>query len=290
VSSQTARPSLRFWGVRGSIPCPGPGTVRYGGNTPCLTLEHPDGDLVILDAGTGIRELGVRIRDQSGSLTADLLLTHVHWDHIHGLPFFFPLYTKGSRVRLMGPRHAAGLRTLLERQMTWEVFPIPASAQVGVEAVLELDGTPFSAGGWNARGIRLCHPGPTLGYRFSRQGVESLAYITDNELAGNAHGVGPSWRSDLVDFLQGVHTLIHDTTWGEDQLGPVAGWGHSSAHEAVALARDAGCRRLVLFHFSPDLDDAAVDRQLRSAQAAAEKLAPGLEVVAAIEGQSLVLP
>ncbi|HEX9895570.1 MAG TPA: MBL fold metallo-hydrolase [Gemmatimonadales bacterium] len=275
--------------MRGSIPCPGPRTVRYGGNTPCVTLEHPEGDLVILDAGTGIRELGMALRDRGGTVAADLLLSHIHWDHIHGLPFFFPLYTEGTRIRIFGPRHQSGLRSLLGRQMTWEMFPIPASAQVGIEDVVELDGEAFPAGGWEAGAFRLCHPGPTLGYRFTRKGVEPLAYITDNELAGRVHGVTAAWRDDLVDFLQGVHTLVHDATWSDDRLESVAGWGHSTSRQAVELARDAGCRRLVLFHFNPEHDDHTMDRQLTEARSVAQAIAPGLDVVAAIEGHTLAL-
>jgi ribonuclease BN (tRNA processing enzyme) len=116
-----------------------------------------------------------------------------------------------------------------------------------------------------------------------------VAYVTDNELAGMSHGVGPGWRNGLVDFLQGVHTVVHDATWPESRLAEVSGWGHSSPAQAVALARDAGCRRLVLFHHNPEFDDAAVDRHLAGGQAVARGLAPDLEVMAAIEGDVIVL-
>lgn len=283
-----ARPSVTFWGVRGSIPCPGPGTVRYGGNTASLAVEHPDGDLVILDGGTGLRPLGLMLRDR-GPLDADLLLTHTHWDHIQGLPFFQPLYDPESRIRIHGPRQSGGLQGVLERQMTWENFPIPPSAQTGIESVIEREGGTFAVAGWTARAFGLCHAGHTLGYRLDRPGVPALAYVTDNELAGNAHGVGPGWRNGLVDFLQGVDLLVHDTTWPETRLAEVAGWGHSSPAQAVTLARDAGCRTLVLFHHNPEFDDRAMDRHLAGAQAAARGLAPDLLVRAAVEGETIML-
>jgi phosphoribosyl 1,2-cyclic phosphodiesterase len=254
-----------------------------------VTLEAPGDRLLILDAGTGIRLLGRALQARGTPLQADLLLTHTHWDHIHGLPFFYPAYQDATRLRIFGPRQERGLRSLIEHQMTWEMFPIPASAQVGIVDVVELDGAAFSAGGCEITGFRLSHPGVTLGYRIAPQGVRPFAYITDNELAGGAHGVTSSWRADLVNFLQGVDTLIHDSTWSDDPGVPIAGWGHSTARETVELARDAGCRRLVLFHHNPDHDDQAMDRLVAQARATADVIAPGLHVVAAIEGQTLEL-
>lgn len=287
---QTVRPSvrLRFWGVRGSIPCPGPATVRYGGNTSCMALEQAEGDPVIFDAGTGIRELARELRRSGKPVTAHVLLTHIHWDHIHGLPFFFPLYREDTAVTIYGPAHAAGLRGLLERQMTWEMFPIAPSAQVGLRAVIEAGSEPFPVAGWEVRTQRLCHPGPTQAYRLTRA-RQDFAYVTDNELAGGAHGVGPAWRDDLVHFLTGVHTLVHDATWADDEVEAYPGWGHSCPRQAIMLARDVGCRRLVLFHHNPEHDDGAMDRHLEQARLTAAATAPGLDVVAAREGESLEL-
>jgi len=288
-ASPSVRPSfLKFWGVRGSIPCPGPGTVRYGGNTPCVTLEGPDGALVILDGGTGIRPLGVLLRER-GPLNADLLITHTHWDHIQGLPYFQPLYHPGSRVRIHGPRQTGGLQRVLERQMTWENFPIPPSAQSGIESIIDREAGTFGVSGWTVGAYGLCHGGHTLGYRLERPGTPGVAYVTDNELAGTSHGVSPTWRNGLVDFLAGVHTLVHDATWPESRLAEVTGWGHSSPAQVIALARDAGCRRVILFHHNPELDDAGLDRHLAGGQAVARGLAPGLDVRAAIEGDMIVL-
>ena len=140
-------PSLRFYGVRGSIPVPGSGTVRYGGNTSCAVIQH-GGEYLVLDGGTGLRQLGLDIIGQdSHPFHADLLITHTHWDHIQGLPYFRPLYDPRSRVRIHGPRQSSGLRDVIERQMTWENFPIPPSAQTGVEAIIDREAGQFAAGG-----------------------------------------------------------------------------------------------------------------------------------------------
>jgi len=282
---------VRFFGVRGSIATPGPGTVRYGGNTSCALVQVGD-ERLILDAGTGLRVLGVALRDESSRppvLDADLLLTHAHWDHIQGLPYFHPLYDSRSRVRIHGPRQASGLQGVLERQMAWETFPIPPSAQGGIESVNELDPGQFTVGGWRVGAFGLCHAGHTLGYRIERNDAQSLAYVTDNELAGGSHGKGPGWRNGLVDFLQGTHTLVHDTTWADERLPDVAGWGHSSPSQAVDLARDAGVKRLVLFHHHPEYDDLMMDHLLSGARGRARDAAKDLEVIAAIEGDSLSL-
>jgi phosphoribosyl 1,2-cyclic phosphodiesterase len=281
---------LRFWGTRGSIPSPGPGTVRYGGNTACTTLEPASpggGPTLVLDAGTGIRACGAAWEQDGRGGEAEVLLSHVHWDHVQGFPFFAPLHQPGARVRVRGPRPGpGGLAEVLGRLLAPEVFPVHPAARLLLE---ELGGESFEAAGWTVRPFRLCHPGPTLGYRFRRAGVADLAYVTDNELAGELHGVGPEWRPKLVDFLGGVHTLVHDATNAASQARERRGWGHSSAAESVALAAEAGCRRLLLFHHDPGRDDAGVDRQVQEARALAAEVAPGLTIEAAAEGTSLPL-
>jgi phosphoribosyl 1,2-cyclic phosphodiesterase len=282
--------TLRFWGVRGSLPSPGPATVRYGGNTPCVTLAAGGDHLVVLDAGTGIRDLGQRLYHDGGPRRVTLLLTHTHWDHIQGLPFFRPLYEPEWQVRIVGPEHpGVGLARVLDRLTRWENFPIPASRWVGLAEITGMAAGPLEVGDWTVQTFPACHAGPTLGYRLTRRGT-SVAYLPDNELAGTGlHGTSPGWRRELVHFLSGTGTLIHDATNTDDEAGERAGWGHSSAREAVSLACGARCRRLVLFHHDPARDDAAMDRVLDEARGFAAGLATGLSVEAAMEGMTLRL-
>lgn len=278
---------LRFWGVRGSVPAPGPSTAATGGNTPCVSVEAPGAPLIVLDAGTGIRSLGSRLASAPPGTPIELLLTHTHWDHIHGLPFFAPLYAAGADLRITGPRHQASLRTVLERLTAPECFPIPAARWAGLTQVRELEADPLALGPAAVRPITLNHPGPTLGYRIDVAGAGSVAYLTDNELSGHRHGVPAGWRQALIDLVGGCDVMVHDTTWADDEVARHAGWGHSSPMEAIRLAREAGCRRVVLFHHHPDHDDGRLADSERRAADAGE--AAGLGVVLAREGMDVSL-
>jgi phosphoribosyl 1,2-cyclic phosphodiesterase len=288
--------TVTFWGVRGSIPAPGKATARYGGNTPCISVERDGSDgtqIVVLDAGTGIRQLGNELVGRAnGQLQIDLLISHTHWDHIQGLPFFTPCYDGGNAVRIMGPKQGdVDLVRILTEQMNQVVFPVPLdglAARLEVKHVVEGE---FVAGGFRVSAMRLRHPATTLGYllKWEEKGPV-FAYICDNELgSGGEYDVRPSWKEDIVRFLHGAGTLVHDTMYSSEQIERFRGWGHSSCEEAVALAAQAGVPRLVLFHHRPEHDDATIDMMLDRARAAAAKLDSGLEVVAAAEGMQLTL-
>ncbi len=287
---------ITIWGARGSIPTPGPQTVRYGGNTPCVAVTEHDAKgerLVVLDAGTGIRLLGRHlVAVANGPLTVDLLMTHTHWDHIQGLPFFAPVFGKGNTVRIWGAQQGdVPLEGILRDQMKPVVFPVPldqVAAELRVEHV-----TPgaFEIDGFAVRAMRLRHPGTTLGYRLTpMRGGASMAYITDNELGpGGDYEVGPTWRRDLVEFLAGVDVLIHDATYNGAEIDDHRGWGHSSHTESVELAVEAGVARLVLFHHRPEHDDAGMDAMVAEARDLARDMGGGVEVLAATEGLELTL-
>lgn len=283
--------TVTFWGVRGSIPTPGAATVRYGGNTPCVTVRRAPDTLIILDAGSGIRPLGHELMKRKDRLlSASILLTHTHWDHIQGLPFFKPLSVKGNRFHVYGaPQEGVALEAILDRQMEPMVFPVPLKALGATVEVTEVSEQEFEVDGFVARSLRLRHPGTTLGYRLSPpEGGPDLAYITDNELGpGGVYAVGPDWRATLCQALSGVDTLIHDTMYNDEMITVRAGWGHSTPTQAVELAAECGCRRLILFHHEPEHDDAAVDGMLANARAHAARVAPDLRVEAAMEGMSL---
>lgn len=285
--------TVTFWGTRGSIPTPGVHTARYGGNTSCVAVTGARDQIVILDAGSGIRLLGRELmRVASMPMNLDILLSHTHWDHIQGLPFFQPLNTKGNSVRIYGAAQAGvPLEEILDRQMDPVVFPVPLKALAADLQITEITGGQFEIDGFLVEAFRLRHPGTTLGYKLVPvRGGRTIAYLTDNELGpGGSYGLPPSWRGDLVRFLGGVDTLIHDGMYSEAMIESRAGWGHSTPEQAVDLAAEAGCRRLVLFHHEPEHDDGAVDALVIGARSFAASRAPGLTVEAAMEGMSLTL-
>jgi len=285
--------SVTFWGTRGSIPTPGAQTARYVGNTPCVAVEGVGGKVVILDAGTGIRALGGKLVErQNGAVTAEILLSHAHWDHIQGLPYFKPFFSPGNQIRIWGSQQGeVSLEDILRQQMHPSVFPVPLDALSARLTVEHVTSGEFPVGEFKVRSMRLRHPGTTLGYRLTpAAGGPSLAYVTDNELGtGGNYETGPGWRKELVAFLKGVDVLIHDAMYTPDELKAHAGWGHSSYTEAVALAAEAGVQRLVLFHHEPEHADGAMDDVLAAARKEAKKLGWSGEVLAAQEGLQLTL-
>jgi len=284
---------LTFWGTRGSIPTPGPQTIRYGGNTACLSITGPDNRLVILDAGSGLRPLGHELMSRRGlTITADVLLSHTHWDHIQGLPFFKPLSAGGNRFCVFGAAQGdVPLQEVLRRQMDPMVFPVPLealAAQIEVQHIAEGE---FPIANFHVRAFRLRHPGTTLGYRLApTRGGRDIAYVTDNELGpGGTYSVSQDWRERLVQFLAGTDTLIHDAMYSDQFIQQRAGWGHSTPRQAVDLAAEAECSRLMLFHHEPENDDAMLDQLVADARAHARRVAPRLVVEAAMEGSGFSL-
>jgi phosphoribosyl 1,2-cyclic phosphodiesterase len=284
---------VTFWGTRGSIPTPGPATARYGGNTACISVSSGDGRLVILDAGSGLRPLGHELMKQrNGIITADILLSHTHWDHIQGLPFFKPLSARNTSVTIYGAaQEGVPLKEILGRQMDPMVFPIPLNALAASLMVVEIEEGEFETDEFKVCSFRLRHPGTTLGYRLvpHSKGRE-VAYVTDNELGpGGTYEVTADWRSRMVEFIAGADTLIHDAMYLDQIIQARAGWGHSTPRQAVDLAREGRCRRLILFHHEPEHDDDALDRLVADTRDYAASVAPGLVVEAAVEGLSFSL-
>lgn len=223
-------------------------------------------------------------------LQLDLLLSHTHWDHIQGLPFFAPFFSRKHQIRIWGPKQGdVDLEVILRQQMNPVVFPVPLdnlSAELSVRHVAPGE---FDVDGFTVQAFRLRHPGNTLAFRLTpKGGGASMAYVTDNELGkGGNYDVGPKWRREFVSFLTGVDLLIHDGMYTPEELDRHRGWGHSSNVEAVELAVEAQVPRLVLFHHRPEHDDAALDRLLQVARETASST--GLEVTAATEGMELTL-
>jgi phosphoribosyl 1,2-cyclic phosphodiesterase len=246
--------SVRFWGVRGSIACSGPKTARYGGNTSSLEVRC-GGRMLLFDAGTGIRYLGNSL-DSSGPLDSDIFLTHTHFDHVCGLPFFRPLFQPKNRFRLWAG-HLGGsmtLRRVLDEFMVAPFFPVPP--QVFRAAMEYRD---FSAGETLSAGpevrIRttaLNHPDGAAGYRVEFDG-RSFLYLTDTE-----HVPGAPDRN-LLAFMKGADLVVYDSMYTDDEYPRYTGWGHSTWQEGVRLARAAGVKRLVIFHHDPEHDDDMLD-------------------------------
>lgn len=284
---------LRFWGVRGSVPSPGPRTARYGGNTPCVEVRGPQGDLVILDAGTGIRELGKHLAE---TVDARIFLTHGHWDHIQGLPFFAPLYRAGTRIRIHGPRPESGAGALaraIDQQMSAVVFPVSlAEAGARVECIeLEPGRLDVAGSSYEIDAVSVNHPGGAVGYRFSesrKAGGRSFVYVSDNELAEGDAALMER-RQALVAFARNADLLVHDATYGEDEIGKHRGWGHSSDRQAVELALECGVKRLALFHHHPDRSDAEIDRRTEDCRRFVQECGGAVDVLSAAEGLSLTV-
>ena len=275
--------TARCWGARGSIPATGGGTVRVGGNTPCLSLEDGLGHRLILDAGSGIRLLGQTLDPALQSLT--LLLSHTHWDHIQGLPFFAPLHHPGFHLTILGPERAApSLDEVIDRLLDPAVFPVPRSALAGSISASPFGNEPRALDGFLVEATPLCHPGATLGYSIRLgTGHRGLTYMTDNELAV-ARRTGDWTR--FVRFLQDTHTLVHDAMYFDRQRASRAGWGHSTACEVVELALEAGVDRVVLFHHDPSHSDDDLARLLDGAETRRIELGGRFGVALAIEGST----
>ena len=275
--------SVTFFGTRGSVPTPGPGTIRFGGNTASVLVESGDARLVI-DAGTGVRALGRRL-ESGAPLDLTILLSHTHWDHIQGLPFFAPLHAAGNRIRILGPRQPDGsLAGVLASQMAPAVFPVPLDALGARIEIGEVGEAGFDLAGLRIEPIPLCHPGATLGFSIREMGGgPALTYMTDNELGAAT----AETRGRFVQSLRDTVVLIHDAMYFDDQILSRRGWGHSSAVQAVQLAADAGVKRLVLFHHDPDHDDIAIERLGAEANAAVVRLGVALDVTIAVESDTI---
>jgi phosphoribosyl 1,2-cyclic phosphodiesterase len=281
--------AVRCWGTRGSVPSPGPRTARYGGNTSCIEVRTEDDRLLILDAGSGLRELGEALIQRGQQVRAELFLTHFHWDHIQGFPFFTPLYDRRTRLRVHGARqHGLDLPALLAGQMAPIYFPIPLEAVAAELAFAHLTKSAWRSTHVEVAAFPLRHPGSTFGYRVRSGGV-TMAYLPDNELAGDAFPVAANWRGRLVNFLRGADLLFHDAMFTDDEYRERAGWGHSTFDHAVALAEEAGVRRLHLFHHAPSRSDQELDDHVGRLRDDLQRRGSGLELFAACEGETIEL-
>jgi phosphoribosyl 1,2-cyclic phosphodiesterase len=256
---------IRLWGTRGSVPSPGARTVRYGGNTPCVEVRGGDGRLLILDAGTGIRGLGAALGPRITRI--DLLLTHLHLDHILGIGFFEPLDRRGLNVHIWGPPSTTlDLEERLVKQVAPPLFPFRLR---DLACRLTIHNVPlgrFALAQFTVTAGLVCHPGPTVGYRID-DGTGALAYLPDHEPAlTSPHFAGaPEWTSGW-DLARNADVLIHDAQYTTAEYAERVGWGHSALADALAFAAIARVRRLIAFHHDPNRSDAGLDRLVAQVQ------------------------
>src|SRR5438477_4182198 len=275
-------PRIKLWGVRGSLPVPGPATIRYGGNTSCVEVRA-DGEIIVLDAGTGIRALGLALEKEfdRATIKLTLLITHTHWDHIQGLPFFSPAYNSKNLIRILGYEGArAGLGTILAGQMETPFFPVSLHQLPSHLAIQELKDMEFQIGKVKVEAKFANHPGICAGYRlFTSAG--SIAYMPDNEpyeplkmhlprtkgmTRDKAGTFAAADGEKRVEFLRDVEVAVLDAEYTEEGYQQHIGWGHSSLSSVIELALDANVKRVLLFHHDPSHDDDMIDRMVEQAR------------------------
>jgi phosphoribosyl 1,2-cyclic phosphodiesterase len=277
---------IRIWGCRGSLASPGPETVRYGGNTSCVEVDLGEGVVVVLDAGTGIRALGVAL-EQRAPRCVHLLLTHLHLDHVEGLGFFSPMWDARAEIHIWGP--PSPLRTLDERiarYLSPPLFPVHLSDIPAQLTFHDVPSEEWTIAGTRIRAEPVSHPGPTIGYRLERGG-RSVTYIPDHEpvLGADVATLPADWLSGY-GLAEGTDLLLHDAQYTEEEYPGKIGWGHSSVADAVMFAQRSRVGRLVLFHHDPMHCDDDLERLLERARELSNGGAPP---ILAYEGMEIDL-
>jgi phosphoribosyl 1,2-cyclic phosphodiesterase len=279
---------IKVWGARGSVPAPGPQMNRFGGNTSCVQVTLSDGNQLILDAGTGIRTLGVALADAT---QVNILLTHLHLDHIQGLMFFAPCFRSGSRITIWGPASPeASLESRIARYISAPLSPVEVRELPCDVAFVDTPASEWQLGNATIRAEAVTHRGPTLGYRIT-DGDDVLCYIPDHEPALGAplEGLEPEWISGY-DLARDATLLIHDCQYTDGEYPAHIGWGHSRLADTLTFARRVGAERLMLFHHDPLHTDGMLDELREDAEARWSAAGGGADdLTMAVEGGELVV-
>lgn len=276
--------NVRFFGVRGSTPCPCESNRRYGGNTACVAIEAPGCDPLVLDLGTGLRFFG-ETQPQDGTFRGNALVTHLHWDHVQGLPFLVPVNRAGAQFDVYGPREEGiGLVEAFDEFMRPPYFPVGIEALAGDIRFHDIEPGQQDIGGMRVTTANVPHIGRTFGYRVE-VGGRSVVYIPDHQQPIDG---SMEVADSVLELCRGADLLIHDAQYTTDEFAAKPHWGHSTIEYSLRVASEAGVARLALFHHDPDHDDQALDQLLDEARR--HPLAAGLrEVLAAHEGLTVAL-
>lgn len=254
------RLQLKFWGVRGSIPTPQPDNLGFGGNTTCLEVRLPNEEVIIIDGGTGLRYLGMSLMKDFANqkLSLRVLMTHFHWDHIQGIPFFAPLYLPDNQVSFYSDRPAERIQDILEGQMSSPYFPVRFEHMAAKRRFFQID-PELRVGDLTIRSFPMNHPQGAAGYRLERNGAV-LVHASDLE-----HG-DPKYDRILRDHAQNADVLIYDAQYTPEEYASKQGWGHSTYVEAARTAKDANVKKLILFHHDPGHDDKFMEQIVQQAR------------------------
>ncbi len=285
---------IKIWGCRGSIPSPGKETIKYGGETTCIEMRSESGQLIIIDAGSGIRKLGNALIEESGVDSMTLLFTHAHWDHLAGFPFFRPAYFSKYKIYLCGgPVAKQVLLDNLKQQMQPPFFPIDfnelnAHFETGCSCNENTCNSilPQTDDSFKCESIPLRHPDGGYGFKFTENN-KSFVFLTDNEI--NHPYENGKTRDDYVEFCRGAKLLIHDAQYFQSEYDKRRGWGHSTYEDAIDLAIEAGVKNLGIFHHDPDRTDTEIDNKMNLCKDYIIKQGSSLKCFACVDGMQIQL-
>lgn len=286
---------IKIWGSRGSIPVPGKDTIKYGGNTPCIQVSDGE-DLIVLDAGTGIRELGNDLLQNSECGLVHLLISHTHWDHIQGLPFFSPVYTDQCRFNIYAEiRVGSSIDKIFETQ--WDPNYFPVTAEIFKEKVRYHEIGPLKntvINGFNISSINTHHSEGTLAFKVEKNG-KSVVYMTDNEIYYDAKNNLPTKEEileknkDQIEFIKDADILIHDSMYQHEDYGNKIGWGHSNNYSVAVFATLGNVKKLLLFHYDPDYTDEKIKGIVVETNQFLKELESNVECAGSYDGMEIEL-
>jgi len=277
-----------FWGTRGSVASPGEDTVKYGGNTTCLEVRLSNNDLIVLDAGTGIRKLGIKlVKNQEKNI--EIFLTHPHWDHIQGFPFFAPMYMKDYRILVHGwPTTNRKVKNTITDQMEGTYFPVDFSQLSADIGFSEINSYSMNYKNTIISFLRVNHPVLCLSIKIEEAG-KTFVFMTDNELDAETPNTNFTTWDEFVNFCSGADVLVHDAQFTPEELAIKKGWGHSSYTRVLELAKESKVKELILFHHDPEHTDRQIDQILLECQRLISQNGLKFKCLAAREGMVVEL-